>query len=225
MPSTLGGLAIFIIFLTPGFLNYVQRRRRVPQRALSPLVEVSTFVSISVLTNLLALALFAFVRWITPTHTPNVEQLLSQGATYVDPRVGYVAAWLAAVLVVSCVLAVLIGSGILPFPQLTPVIINTSAWYQVFESGPVDTKVFVGCDMYDGSYISGYLDWYNTDVDEVADRDLVLAAPIEITAEGHTTKSGFKRMILSARNIDGLSVSFIEGDDAEQTTGKQVKDG
>jgi hypothetical protein len=217
MPSTLGGLAIFVVFLTPGFLNYVQRRRRVPQRALSPLVEVSTFVSISVFTNLLALGLFALVRWITPDHSPNVEQMLTEGATYIDPRVGYIAAWSAGVLVVSCALAVLIGSGKLPFPELTPVIINTSAWYQVFESGPADAKVFVGCDMDDGSYISGYLDWYNTDVDEVADRDLVLAAPIEINAEGETTETGFPRMILSARNIERLSVSFVDGDESDQT--------
>jgi hypothetical protein len=93
MPSTLGGLVLFVVFLTPGFLNYIQRRRRAPQRALSPLVEVATFLSISVATNVVAVALFSVVRLATPAHTPNIEALVSMGSAYIDPRIGYLALW------------------------------------------------------------------------------------------------------------------------------------
>src|ERR1700722_9504940 len=172
MPTTLGGLAIFVVFLTPGFLNYLQRKRRVPQRKLSPLVEVATLLSVSVFTNLLAIGLFALVRTFLPKHTPNVQQILIQGSTYIDPRIGYIAAWSLGILVTSCIIAVLVGSGVIPFDRLiTPLIIDNSAWYQVFDSAPDNAKIYVGCDLSDGSYVSGYLDYYNTDVDEVADRD------------------------------------------------------
>jgi hypothetical protein len=211
MPTTLAGLAIFVAFLTPGFLNYLQRKRRVPQRTLSPLVEVATFLSISVFTNLLAVGLFAAVRAIAPKHAPNVEQMLSHGTSYIYPRIGYITAWSIGVLIVSCTIAVLIGSDIIPFARLAPVIIDVSAWYQIFESGPKGAKVYVGCDMSDGSYISGYLQWYNTDVDEIADRDLALAAPILVKANDQTVTSDFERMILSARNIERLSVDFVDG--------------
>jgi hypothetical protein len=213
MPTTLGGLAIFIVFLTPGFLNYIQRKWRVPQRKLSPLVEVATFLSVSVFTNLFAIGLFAITRAFLPRHTPDVQQVLLQGTAYIFPRIGYIVAWSLGVLAVSCTVAVLIGSGVIPFDRLiTPVIIDNSAWYQVFDSAPENAKIYVGCDLSDGSYVSGYLDYYNTDVDEVADRDLVLAAPIEIKRDGKTETSGFQQMILSARSMIRLSVYFEDND-------------
>lgn len=212
MPTTLGGLGIFVIFLTPGFLNYILRKRRVPQRSLSSLVELSTFVSISVLTNLLALCVFALVRFVEPRHTPDIERMLIQGTSYIFPRIGYIVVWAAVILATSCTFALLIGLGIGPIARLTPVIIDASAWYQVFESGPEDALVFVGCDLNDGSYVSGYLDWYNTDIDEVSDRDLVLAAPITVKIGGNEEAYGFERMILSARNIARLNVAFVTGE-------------
>ena len=190
MPTTIGGLAIFVVFLTPGFLNYLQRKWRVPQRKLSPLVEIATLLSVSVFTNLVAIGLFAAVRTVLPKHTPNVQRVLIQGSTYIFPRIGYIAAWSLGILVVSCIIAVLIGSGVLPFDRIiTPVMIDSSAWYQVFDSAPDNAKIYVGCDLSDGSYVSGYLDYYNTDVDEVADRDLVIAAPIEIKMDEKTESS------------------------------------
>jgi hypothetical protein len=211
MPTTLSGLAIFVVFLTPGFLNYIQRRRRVPQRSLSSLVEVATFLSISVLTNAAALGIFVAIRAITPDHTPNVEGLVTEGFKYVDPRIGYIVVWTIIVLGISCTLAVIIGIWPGPFRNLTPVIIDSSAWYYAFELGPEGSKVYLGCDMNDGSYIGGYLDWYNTDVDEVADRDIVLAAPIATRIDGHDVESDFQRVVLSARNIAKISVTFLAG--------------
>jgi len=208
MPTTLGGLAIFVIFLTPGFLNFIQRRRRVPQRKLSSLVEVATFVSISVLTNLAALAAFSFFRWLEPDHSPNVDEIVTLGSKYIDPRLGYIILWSGIILAFSCTLAILIGARPGPLARITPLVVDSSAWYQVFESGPPDTRVYLGCDMNDGSYVSGYLDWSNTDIDEVADRDLVLASPITIVIDGQESDSECQRIILSARNIAKLSVDF-----------------
>src|ERR1700722_13224899 len=98
MPTTVGGLVIFAAFLTPGFLNYVQRRRRVPQRTLSPLVEVATFVSTSFATNLVAIGVFIGIRKLFPSHTPNIEYIVKSGSSYVDPNLGYIFLWSIIVL-------------------------------------------------------------------------------------------------------------------------------
>jgi hypothetical protein len=211
VPSTVGGLVIFAAFLTPGFLNYIQRRGRVPQSTLSPLVEVATFLSISVATNIVAVGIFSLVRWAMPSHTPNVDLLITQGTRYLDPRPGYFAAWCFGVLLVSCTLAVLVGRWPGPlFGRLTPVIIDASAWYHVFDSAPKGYSVYVGCDLTDGTYVAGFLSWFNTDVDDSADRDLVLNAPIIVRAAGQQAETQFQRMILSARNISRVSVSYLK---------------
>ena len=219
MPSTVGGVLIFVTFLIPGFLSYLQRRRSVPQRRLSSLVEVATFVTVSAATNLAALLVFVAVRLITPRHTPNVEALFTKGMQYIDPRVGYMLAWALALLGVSSLLAVLVGRRVGFLGRLAPVIVDVSAWYQVFEDAPEGSRVFVGCDLSDGTYVSGYLSWYNTDVDEVADRDLVLAAPITVKAAGKSSRSAFSRIILSAREITRLSVSYLADVPADDATG------
>jgi hypothetical protein len=210
MPSTLGGLALFVAFLTPGFLNYIQRRRRAPQRTLSPLVEIATFLSISVATNIAAVAIFSLVRLITPEHTPNVELLASRGASYVDPRLGYVALWGLGILALSCCMAVAVGVWPGPLRRLTPVIVDSSAWYEIFEAAPDGSAVYIGCDLADGSYVGGFLYWYNTDVDEVADRDIVLTGPIVTKIDGEERPYDFNKMILSARSILRIHVEYLK---------------
>ena len=223
MPTTVGGLIIFAVFLTPGFLNYLQRRRRAPQRTLSPLVELATFFSISIATNFVTLGIFCIVRLITPQHTPNLAQLVVQGSTYIDPRVGYVVLWALIFLTISCILAVVIGiwpGKIGKF--VTPLIVDASAWYYLFENAPEGSSVYLGCDLSDGGYVGGFLDWYNTDIDEVADRDLVLAAPITLKVEGETSISEFERLIISARNIIRMNVTFITESPAQSTATPDV---
>jgi hypothetical protein len=67
-----------------------------------------------------------------------------------------------------------------------------------------------------GSYISGYLDWYNANIDEVSDRDIALVAPISIRRAGGEaggTDTGqaldFSVVVLSARDIATLYVSYV----------------
>ena len=146
MPSTFGGFFLFVVFLSPGFLNYVERRKRVPQgrRQLSPLVEVASFVTVSIATSVITLLFFSFLRWLLPAHTPNVGLLVSKGLEYIDPRLGYIFAWAIGMFVVSCVLGVIIGRWPGTVGRLLPVIMDVSAWYQVFESVPKGSRVFVG---------------------------------------------------------------------------------
>lgn len=152
-----------------------------------------------------------------PDHTPEVERLLLEGSKYAAPRLGYLLLWGAALLFLSSSLAVVLGVR----PRLiqavaerfTPAIVDVSAWYHVFDEGPEGAKVYVGCDLRDGSYVAGYLDWYSTEVDETADRDFVIAEPITYRPpndDEDQTIEGFPRLVLSARDVARLFVSYVE---------------
>jgi hypothetical protein len=83
VPTTISGFVFFVVLLVPGFIHYVQRRSRVPQRSLSPLVEIATLATVSLATNLVAIAVFGLVRWIAPDHTPNVGEMILRGSAYI----------------------------------------------------------------------------------------------------------------------------------------------
>jgi hypothetical protein len=61
----------------------------------------------------------------------------------------------------------------------------------------------------DGSYIGGFLDWYNTSIEEVADRDLALVAPITVRKAQTEEVTDFGVVIVSARDIAALYVSYL----------------
>jgi Family of unknown function (DUF6338) len=208
VPSTIDGLLLFLVFLVPGFLSYIQRRKRVDERRLSPLVELATFVTTSVVTTIVALGIFTLLRWVLPHHTPNSEQLFSGPHKYLLARPGYVVAWGLLLLAISSFLGFAIGRW--GRAWITPIIVDMSAWNLLFtEQVPPDAKVFLGCDLEDGTYVSGYLAWFNTDPDEGEDRALVLATPITVRTGGTSAPSQFSRLILSAREIKRLHVSYL----------------
>lgn len=210
MPTTITGLIIFVAFVTPGFLNYLQRRLLKPQSSRSPLVEIATFFSISFATNIATLGLFSLVRWVSPYHTLDLGALVTNGSVYIRPRIGYVTLWGLVLLITSCCMAVIVAKWPGPIGRLvTPLIVDTSAWYYLFEKAPVGALIYLGCDLEDGSYVGGYLYWYNTDPEDGVDRDIILSAPITIRNEQVTKTSTFEQVILSARNISKISVEYV----------------
>jgi hypothetical protein len=216
MPTTLSGVVIFVALLVPGLLYHVQRSARVPQRALSPLLETATLATVSLGTNVVTVGVFAALRtWALREHSPDPTRVLEKGSAYIIPNVGYIAAWGFGFVVVSCAIAVLLGTlhdrlaSSVGF--LAPLIVDVSAWYRVFERGPEGSAVYVGCDMRDGSYVAGVLAWYSTEVDETADRDVVLAPPLLSKRNGTVeTVDGFARLIISARDVSRFYVSFLK---------------
>jgi hypothetical protein len=225
VPTTLVGLLIFLGFLTPGFLHYIQRRAQVPDRPLSPLLETATLTTISLLTNVLTLGAFGLVRAIIPSHTPDVGRLLgskltrygkpiASGSRYVDGNLPYVLGWAAGILVVSCVLAIVLARSErlrrLVLFRFTPVIYQVSAWYHVFEQVPAGKYVYVGCELTDGAYVGGRLAWYSSETVEAGDRSLVLAPPLtrRIGDDESTQVTDVERMIVSARDIVRMEVSY-----------------
>lgn len=225
MPNTLTGLLIFVVLLIPGILHYIQRRTLSDQPQVSALVEGATLTTISLVTNLLTIGIFASIRWLMPTHTPNISALFLEGMTYAAPRLGYLLSWATALLVISSSMAILWARrpGFLQkIPTFIPSLIDTSAWIYEFEAAPKDTRVYVGCDLRDGSYIGGYLDWYNTNVEEVSDRDIALVAPITVLKNNDQPKIDFGVVILSARDIAALYVSYVSIKSCESSAGSMM---
>ena len=214
MPTSFAGVIIFIALLTPGLLNYIQRRRLSEQPQVSALVETAALTTISLITDLLAIGIFSIVRAVDPRHTPDVALLLKDGWSYATPRLGYLILWGAGIIAISCTIAIVwaVKPGPLAKLPFFPTLIETSAWVQKFESIPVGSSVYLGCQMRNGDYIAGFLDWYNTNVDEVPDRDLVLAAPLMSIKDGKQVRVDWKRVILSAHDIERIYVDYVDAD-------------
>ena len=219
MPTTIISLVIFVIFLTPGFISYLVRRRKGPGTPLTSLPEVAMFISTSIFIDVMTLGIFCIVRWITPKHTPDVTQLiLAKRFIYIDKNIDFITLWALILLAISWILAIV--AGIRPWKigkLFTPVIVDGSTWFYLFGNAPSDSCTYVGCDLKDGSYVGGFLDWYSTDTDDNGDRDLVLATPITLKVNGKTSISEFQRLVLPERDIALLNVTFVK----EKEKGKE----
>lgn len=181
------------------------------------------------LSNLATLAVFTVFRLVFPSHAPDPYVLITTGWGYVKPRPGYILAWGVGLLAVSCgfafVLAQLARTR-LNIGWLTPDIVQTSAWNLLFgdrDVVPDGCIPWVGIELQDGKYITGYVDWFSTELDEVADRDLVLASPIWVYTDADSAKITFSKFIVSARDIRHMYVDYfpyhVDGPSALPTTG------
>lgn len=160
---------------------------------------------------------FLLLRVGIPSHTPDIDRLLSRHSTYADGRFAYLGLWGAGLFLFAILLSVLAAIRFGPFQKLETIlqgeIRDVAAWYYVFESEPKDAYRYVGCELIDGSYYGGYLDWYNTDPTENIDRELVLAAPLTMRVSGSDNQiplDEFSRIILSAKQIQKILVSYVD---------------
>lgn len=217
MPSTFLGLVLYTTFLLPGYVSYATRRRLSPTRRLSGLVETVTLLGTSVVTNIVVLGLFSIARLWFSHHTPDLARWNAIGKSYSDDRIGYLAIWGCALLAISCSIAFAgaslsrIGSVARRF---SPIIIDVSAWYSQFEESPQSPNgerwyPYVACMLEDDSYVAGRLAWYSTEVDETENRELSLAEPVTIISSSGIPFGPVERVVVSARRIKWLSVSWL----------------
>lgn len=221
MPSTLLGLAIFVICLAPGLVFITARQRVAPQQTVSVLRETAQLVCVSIVADIAVLALFGVVRSVWPDHTPDVGRLVRQPAEYLRQSYVSVTWWAVGLLALAALLAWAAGAGgawrLLRLPSTAPHESATSAWWLLFQDVP-DRRVHLGCVLNDGGYVSGWLASYNTAVTETGDRDLTLSAPIRYRAKDAreaTELADTSAVVVSARNVALLFVSY-------QATGRRA---
>ncbi len=198
MPTSLVGLLLFIILLAPGFAFVVRRETRFVPRTTSVFRETAAVVLASVTANATALALFGVIRVLAPEWSPDVGRLVDGPGAYFTERYVEVATWGGGVLGLAVLLAAI--AAVPPQPVITAwrklpealqpawledlgnPIVYRSAWDRLMQlrmddyEGPVD--VWVSCELQDGTYLAGPLYSLNPDVDEDADRELIIKAPV-----------------------------------------------
>ena len=93
-------------------------------------------------------------------------------------------------------------------------VVDVSVWDYYFHNlVPDDSVVYLECYLHDSSYAAGTLAWYNTDIDDSPDRDLVLGRPLEVTsADGSAlVEPGYdQHVMLSARDIQQIIVTYVD---------------
>ena len=82
MPTTFTGLVLFVVALLPGFAYLVGKERNGTERHASPFRETVAVIAASVVSEIAVLCIFAVVRSIWPTGTPDVGALVRSESAY-----------------------------------------------------------------------------------------------------------------------------------------------
>lgn len=192
----------------------IQVDNRQPVRDLSPLRELISIAAVGALCDLVSLALFGIVRVWFPRDTPDVGKIARIGNAYFKLHVVSEAWWIVGLFGFSCLLAFILGKyrPLIAGAVVSGRITFNSAWWELFHLNP-DSRIYVGCELQDGSYIAGYLLRYSTETDETPDRDLALVEPISYRAVGAqetTVLEDVGAVSISASQIKFLAVSYEE---------------
>jgi Family of unknown function (DUF6338) len=234
MPTTLTGLLLFVVMLLPGFAYLVGKERHGTERRLSPFRETVAIVAASITSELIVLVVFAGIRVLWPSVTPDVGALIRDGRAYLSGNSGHpghyriVVAWAAALLAAAA-----LGAYLATKPQIRRVGVNkpkigrliekvigpyphdstVSAWWILFERWPKGRDVQVACMLDDGSAVRGRFGSFNTSAEDSPDRDLILQEPIFYRPTGETAREvpyNMSAVCCPARRIVALFVAYSE---------------
>jgi hypothetical protein len=223
MPTTLTGLLLFIVLLLPGFAYVVGKERNGTRQQLTPFHETAAVVAASISFELIVLVLFAVIRTLWPSATPDVGALIRGGGGYLRGgrghagHYGQVAIWVTGMLALSTVLAYLatlprarkFAAKVLgPYPHHSTV----SAWWLVFETWQQEREIHIGCILDDESYVEGWLGSFNSVTDDKPERDLVLTEPILYRPPGADNAEPYEcgAVCVSASRIVAMFVNYSD---------------
>ncbi|MTD57549.1 DUF6338 family protein [Amycolatopsis pithecellobii] len=207
MPTTLVGLLVFLVLLVPGFAYTLRRERVASSRDVSVFRETIELAFVSVAADAVVLGLFALLRTIVPSWTPDIRQLLREPGRYGIDHLGSVTAWAAGLLAAASGLALLAAS---PRFRRREHEAYTSGWTLLFGEHP-GARIYVGCLLDDGSYVTGRLRTYSRASEDDQDRDLTLTGPISYRAPGETKSEVLPDVgaaAISARRLTLLTVTY-----------------
>jgi hypothetical protein len=224
MPTTLTGLLVFVALLLPGFTYVVGKERNGTGQKATPFRETAVVFAASVTFELIILGVFAPIRTLLPTWTPDVGALIRHGGMYLRGSAGHsghygqVALWAAGMLAVAIAIAYVAtlprvrtfaAERLGPYPHHSTV----SGWWLLFETWQDNRDIRVGCVLDDGSYVEGQLGSFSTDADDVPDRDLILAEPIVYRPPGKDKPAApyeSTLVCISAGRIVTMFVTYTE---------------
>jgi hypothetical protein len=221
MPTTLTGLLLFVVLLLPGFAYVVGKERNGTGQQATPFRETAAVIAASVTFELIVLAIFAIIRTLWPSLTPDVGSLIREGSGYLRGsrshagHYGQVAIWAIGMLAFSTLLAYLAtlqktrnfaSKALGSYPHHSTV----SAWWLIFETWQEGRDIHVGCVLDDESYIEGWLGSFSRSADDTTDRDLVLTEPIRYRSPGANDALPYEcgAVCISASRIVSMFVNY-----------------
>jgi Family of unknown function (DUF6338) len=200
-----------------------------------------TIVTASITSEIVVLSIFAIIRTVWPSVTPDVGALIRGGPAYLRDNYQQFAIWGIGMLAASVALAYVatiptVRRGLAkvhltgPYPHSSAV----SAWWTLFEHFADGRQVHVGCILDDGSYLGGNLVSFNTAADDVPERELVLGAPIIYRQPSGQQEQEYRASgaSVAARRIVALFVTYVveqvtassqAGEEAEEEGGRRPR--
>ena len=235
MPSSLGGLALFVALLAPGFVYSSRRERRVSARSLTTLRETGIVVMVSLACNVAVLGLLAIVGLIVSSADGLAElsPFLSEPGSYTSKHPGRVFVWSVALVSMSCVFAHVAAEPPVLVKRMAvrlradrlrllgqwlerdgpQPIAYISGWSKAFHAdAPAGAFTLVGLELTDDTYIEGPLLSFNPQIGEDNDRSIVLCAPLRIRRAGKDVlvPLDVHRIVIAAGTVRFMTVSFVE---------------
>jgi hypothetical protein len=213
MPDTFFSLIIFVICLGPGFAYSATRNLILPERTSSSFRETTRVVLASLVFDGAVLAVFALIRITAPGATPDIGRLVRQGSGYVRSDYSLLFLWFC-ILIVAAAGAAAIAARLLPRGP-GPVSVESS-WWLLFRRYPrqIGAKsIHVGCELVDGSYLSGTLKHFAHQDEESGDREFALGAPLRYRTKEMAVVQpllGHQFVSVSARQIKFLTVTYLD---------------
>ena len=229
MPETLGGLALFAALLVPGFVYLERRESRQAGQQLTPLRETGQILFASLICDAVILALLALLRALAPGLTPDVGAFVRGDGNFWRTHYREPLVWGVPALGAACALAAMVavpprfvgtlasalGSTESPLRQeigrrQRPRIVAESGWSTAFLAHP-DRVPCLGVTLQDDTYLFGRLFSWNPEIEETADRALVLAGPIVIRSPGGMATQALDAdaVVISADQIRLVTVSYL----------------
>ncbi|MGX1541779.1 DUF6338 family protein [Streptomyces adustus] len=216
MPTTLTGLALFLALLTPGFMYQRRHARDAPAYERSPLAETAGIVLVSVLADGVVAVAFVLFAYLAPDAVPDPTTLRDAAGRPTADALA-VALWGTGLLGLATALAYgLAAVRRADEPAERP------GWWWAFQAFPAkhrlheyrDSRIYVGCQLRDGSYVAGTLQSHSRLSAESGDRDLLLRGEIRLRPGGATVETVLPDahvMIVSARDVVWMTVTYSRG--------------
>ncbi len=221
MPTTTVSLFVTVAFALPGYVFHVAASWRNPERTDTAVTEVLSVLFASIAIDTLVILLLVMASAVLPVATINASGFIAHPQAYTAKNLDVIASWGATGFLLALLLAVAVGFRL--WEQWVPTRWlkwagdrerlyqgQQSAWWRLFHENP-GSRVYIGCTIDDGSYVSGFLNTYSKVGTEHADREITLRAPVTYRASGDSEKvklDNVGAVAISARHIVLMTVTY-----------------
>lgn len=238
VPSTLLGLALFVVLLAPGLAYVLRHERVVPDPEQSAFRETLRVVFTSVACLTVSGLVFTALRGILPGRTLDIGELVQDPGGFTRGHHVEVAWWSLAFVGFATALGALAAD-----PRLIRRVrkVHAGRWARwLFGQGHIgdfsawreaitelrdqakrqrgsepEQETYIGAQMDDGTYICGYLVSYSPRTTEDEHREMILTRAQVRGTNGKVHPVGSTLTVISARQIVRLDVTHLATPRAE----------